>query len=193
MQTTKTSTVDFTLTNFDFNAREVELIHRQFSGERSQLITAIDDALRCWAMSGASNPKITFDYKLKAEVKDGQTVKRYQAYQSDHASVFFQKIAEPMEIAPGAALQDPSTVIRLYDLAFAASRKTLPAFSIASYFSLREVVARIAPHASAVDVTGDYVRIFFRDGEEPYAMMLRANGFEQLSQLVDQLNTQQVQ
>jgi hypothetical protein len=188
MNTTKNIDAKFKLTNFDFKSHEMNLIHRQFTGERTQFISTIDELLRCWAMADSSNPKIQFDYALTSRVQDGKTVTREQLYRAEHASVFFRLISEPMDMIPGVALKDPKQLIKLYDLAFSSTRSGLPAHTVASYFTLREAVARLTEFTTAVDVDESRITVFITDGADDHVASLNLKLFGSLTPFAEQIN-----
>lgn len=189
MSTTKSSKANIILTNFDFNAKDVELIHRQFSGRRSDFIRGIDDNLRSWAMSSNANPNINFIYCLDSVVIGGKADKRNQTYLADHAKIEFNLISDVFDL-PAASetshiLENPADIIKVYDLAFAKIRSTAPAWCVASYFSLREVIARLATvvtHAYTID--GGYLFIAIKDGNDRYHVNLLLTHFVQSEEVV---------
>jgi hypothetical protein len=194
MNTTKSTEAKISLANFDFDTREVALIHRQFSGERTQFISTIDELLRCWAMADSANPKIQFNYTLLSRTQDGKTVSRQQFYSADHASVFFQFISEPMKMDPcQALLRNPKQLVKLYDLAFADARPTLPAHTVASYFTLREVLARMAEYATSAEITDTQLFVLVTDGDDKHFAVFNLPLFGSLLPFAQQLNTDQAQ
>lgn len=191
MNTTKSINSKFKLTNFDFKSHEMNLIHRQFSGERTQFISTIDELLRCWAMADSANPKIQFDYSLTSIVQDGKTVVRDQLYSAGHAAVFFQLVLSAQDVAddtPSIALKDPKQLVKLYDAAFTAARPTLPVHTVASYFTLRETVARMVEYATSVDVSRELVKVYIVDGDDKHMAILNLKLFGSLEPFAEATN-----
>jgi hypothetical protein len=191
MNTTKSTEAKIKLNNFNFDSHEVNLIHRQFSGERTQFISTIDELLRCWAMADSTNPNIQFNYELLSRVENGKAVNREQLYEADHVSVFFQHVSEKTAVPIAATLNAPKQLTKLYDLAFTNARPTLPAHTVASHFTLREVLARAAEYAVMVTVNGTTLSVFVSESEINHYMYFDLKLFGDLKPFVDQVNAAQ--
>ena len=179
------------IAGFDFNTAEVETMHRLFSGPRSQLSQMVDDRLRCWAMSSSSNPNLPFDYSLDAWVEEGRLMRREQIYSASHVYLSLAAV-NPKTIDPEnkfLALDDPKQAVRLYDLAFAHARAKAPAETVASYFSLREVIARISVHAVKTYVLENNLNIVYVDDEKQgHFMSIGLHHLGSLSEFLLDLN-----
>jgi hypothetical protein len=195
MNTPECTKTNIGISGFDFNTQQVETIHRMFSGERSQLIQNIDDRLRCWAMSSSSNPNLAFDYVLNAQVEDGKAIRRIQTYSAAHVYLEFSVITRVDDLDPAFKfihLPDPKQAARLYDLAFAQARAEAPIETIGSYFSLREVIARVAAVATKVYLMDNHLNIGFVDeNNQAHFLTVSLIHFDPLHQFIDQLSSKE--
>lgn len=191
MNNTTNAQIDLHLEKFDFDTRVMEMIHSQFSGERTNFIRNIDELLRCWGMASAANPNIEFTYTLQATTSLGKAQERAQGFSNDHVILSFETLEEDQGIGSGVievSLLDPKEVIKLYDAAFKHIRESGNLGIIASFFSLREVFARIAPQATYVKACEQTLVVVFRDGEQGYVVAVTADAFGDLMAAADAVN-----
>lgn len=191
MNTTKSSQIDLTLKNFNFDSKEVEMLHRQFSGQRSTFMIHLDDLLRCWAMAGSTDPNISFNYTLQSTIKLDHTERRVQSYTSAHAMLsmaLWQKEAALSTGRDEVLLKRPTDLIKLYDLGFQSARKNADPRTIASFFSLREVFARITTQIIQAQTHGNTITLLFKDESYNYLVQFTAESFGDLPNMARILN-----
>lgn len=183
--------VDIQLENFDFDPKTVQLIHHQFGGSRTNFIRNVDDLLARWGMAGAANPNIDFTYILRTHTEGEETYSRMQLFLAAHAHVYVGTMSgdESVHSGPRAVeLANPKKLVKLYDLGFTAARTSAPAHVVASYFSLREAVARIGAVAERVVVDENLVIAQFCDAGCKYLATFKLWDFRTLNEFARHLN-----
>jgi hypothetical protein len=190
MNNAKNSNVSIKLDDFNFDPKAMQLIHHQFSGKRSAFIKHLDDLLGCWGMAGAANPNLNFGYHLTAKLEDGETQERTQVFHAQHVIVNVDAIISPIEFDDGGLtqLENPKDLVKLYDLGFTAARATAPSYTVASYFTLREIVARVSEKATWVGAQGNYIVAFFKDGDDNHYAGFTLADFKDLAVNAQTLN-----